>query len=326
VAKRQLTLLNSRTVIYAGIIGNLLVAATKFGAAFVTGSSVMMSEAIHSLVDTGNSLLLIYGMYRAKQLPDKNHPLGYSREIYFWSFVVAVLVFALGSGISFYEGIAHILNPEPIQNALVNYIVLAVSALFDGATWWLALRNFKGTIRYGALFSKFKKSKDPTQFMVLFEDTAALIGLAIALAGTYFSVALNMPVLDGVASLLIALVLATTAVLLARETKDLLIGETADQAVIDSILNIASTITGITHVNGALTTQIGPEQIIATLSVQFANDLRTPQIEAIVVELERSVRDHCPEVTALFVKPQTLIAHEKAMSTRFKTQAARYME
>jgi cation diffusion facilitator family transporter len=319
LAKRHLTLLSSRGVIYAGIVGNLLVAATKFAATVFTGSSVMMSEAIHSLVDTGNSLLLIYGMHRAKQLPDKTHPLGYSREIYFWSFVVAVLVFALGAGISLYEGIAHILNPEPIQNATVNYIVLAISALFDGATWWLALRNFKGSLRYGALFRKFRKSKDPTQFMVFFEDTAALIGLIIAFAGTYFSVVLKLPVLDGVASILIALVLATTAVLLARETKGLLIGETADQAVIDSILKIANTIKGITHVNGALTTQIGPEQIIATLSLEFADDLRTPEIEAIVVELERRVRDHCPKVTALFVKPQTLIAHEKAMSTLFKS-------
>ena len=277
-----------------------------------------MSEAIHSLVDTGNSLLLIYGIYRAKQLPDQTHPLGYSREIYFWSFVVAVLVFALGAGISLYEGIAHILNPEPIQNALVNYIVLAISALFDGATWWLALRNFKGSLGYGALFAKFKKSKDPAQFMVLFEDTAALIGLIIAFAGTYSFVVLKLPVLDGVASILIAIVLATTAVLLARETKGLLIGETADQAVIDSILKIASSIPGIAHVNGALTTQIGPAQIIATLSLKFSDDLKTPQIEAIVIELERRVRDHCREVTALFVKPQTLIAHEKAISRRFK--------
>ena len=318
MAKRHLTLLNSQGVIYAGIIGNLLVAATKFSAALFTGSSVMMSEAIHSLVDTGNSLLLIYGIHRAKQLPDQTHPLGYSREIYFWSFVVAVLVFALGAGISLYEGIAHILDPEPIQNTLVNYIVLAISALFDGATWWLALRNFKGSLRYGALFNKFKKSKDPTQFMVLFEDTAALVGLIIAFVGTYFSVVLKLPVLDGVASILIAIVLATTAILLARETKGLLIGETADQTVIDSILKIAGSIAGIAHVNGALTTQIGPAQIIATLSLEFADDLRTPEIEAIIIKLERRVRDHCPEVTALFVKPQTLVAHEKAISSRFK--------
>ena len=205
------------------------------------------------------------------------------------------------------------MNPEPIQNAPVYYMVLAISALLDGATWWLALRNFKGSLHYGALFSKFKKSKDPTEFMGLFEDTAALIGLIIAFVGTYFSVVLKLLLLDGVASTLIAIVLATTAILLASETKGLLIVQTADQIVIDSILKIARSITGITHVNGALTTQIGPAQIIATLSLEFVDDLRTPEIEAIVIELERRVRDHCREVTALFVKPQTLVAHEKAM-------------
>ena len=312
-------LLNSQGVIYAGIVGNLLEAAIKFAAAVFTGSSVMMSEAIHSLVDTGNSLLLLYGMHRAKQTPDHTHPLGYSREIYFWSFVVAVLVFALGAGISLYEGIAHILNPEPIQNPLVNYVVLALSALFDGATWWLALRNFKGSVRYGGLFKKFKKSKDPTQFMVLFEDTAGLIGLFIAFAGTYFSVTFKLPVLDGVASVLIAIVLATTAVLLSIETKGLLIGETADQTTVDSILNLAGKMEGVVHANGVITTQIGPQQIIVALSLEFADALKTPDIEQKVVELERRVRALHPAVTALFIKPQTLLEFQKVRSTRFKS-------
>ena len=312
-------LLNSKGVIYAGIVGNLLEAAIKFVAAVFTGSSVMMSEAIHSLVDTGNSLLLLYGMDRAKQTPDHTHPLGYSREIYFWSFVVAVLVFALGAGISLYEGIAHILNPEPIQNALVNYVVLALSAVFDGATWWLALRNFKGSVRYGGLFNKFKKSKDPTQFMVLFEDTAGLIGLIIAVAGTYFSVTFKLPVLDGVASVLIAIVLATTAVLLSIETKGLLIGETADQTTVDSILNLAGKMEGVVHANGVITTQIGPQQIIVALSLEFADELKTPDIERKVVELERRVRALHPAVTAVFIKPQTLLEFQKVRSTRFKS-------
>jgi cation diffusion facilitator family transporter len=300
-------------------VGNLLEAAIKFAAAILTGSSGMMSEAVHSLVDTGNSLLLLYGIHRAKQLPDQTHPLGYSREIYFWSFVVAVLVFALGAGISLYEGIAHILNPEPIQNPFVNYVVLALSAVFDGATWWLALRNFKGTVRYGALFKKFKKSKDPTQFMVLFEDTAGLIGLILAFAGTYFSVALKLPVLDGVASVFIAIVLATTAVLLSIETKGLLIGETADQTIADSILNLAGKMEGVIHANGVFTTQIGPQQIIAALSLEFADELKTSDIEQKVVELERQVRARHPAVTALFIKPQTLLEFQKVRSTRFKS-------
>ena len=320
MSKRHLILLNSKGIIWAGIIGGLVVAATKLAAALLTGSSVMMSEAVHTLVDTGNSLLLLYGMHRSRQTPDPTHPLGYTRETYFWSFVVAVLVFALGAGISLYEGVAHILNPEPIQNALVNYNVLAISAVFDGTTWWLALRNFKGSFRYGTLFSKFKKSKDPSQFVVLFEDTAALIGLIVAFAGTYFSVLFKRPEIDGIGSILIAIVLAATAALLARETKGLLIGETADQSVIDSILKISGKIEGVVHANGVITMQVGPEQIIAILSIEFADELRTPEIEQKVVELERRVRAQNQEVIALFIKPQTAVEFQKAKSTRFRAQ------
>ena len=188
---RRIASLSSRKVIYAAIVGNLLVAATKFGAAAWTGSSAMLSEAVHSVVDTGNSILLLYGLHRAKQPPDHDHPLGYGREIYFWSFVVAVMVFALGAGVSLYEGITHILNPEPIQNVAVNYAVLGLSVLFDGTTWWIALRNFKGQKSYGELLSAIRNSKDPPSFMVLFEDSASLIGLTIAFAGTFFSVQLD---------------------------------------------------------------------------------------------------------------------------------------
>src|SRR6202142_3467890 len=239
VARRTASL-SSRKVIYAAIVGNLLVAATKFFAAAWTGSSAMLSEAVHSVVDTGNSLLLLYGLHRAKQRPDHDHPLGYGREIYFWCFVVAVMVFALGAGVSLYEGITHILNPEPIQNVAVNYAVLGLWVLFDGTTWWIALRNFKGQKSYSDLFSAIRNSKDPPSFMVLFEDRAPLFRLMIAFDVPYLSVRLDLPILDGVASILIGLVLAATAALLARETKGLLIGEGADQPIVDSIMRIAN--------------------------------------------------------------------------------------
>src|SRR5471030_678347 len=247
MAIRRIASLSSRKVIYAAMVGNLLVAATKFSAAAWTGSSAMLSEAVHSLVDTGNSLLLLYGLHRAKQPPDHDHPLGYGREIYFWSFVVAVLVFALGAGGSIYEGITHIMNPEPIQNAAVNYAVLGLSVLFDGTTWWIALRNFKGEKSYSELFRAIRNSKDPTSLMVIFEDSASLVGLAIAFAGTFLSVQLDLPILAGVASILIVLVLAATATLLARETKGLLIGEAADQSIVASIIQIAEEMEGIAH-------------------------------------------------------------------------------
>jgi cation diffusion facilitator family transporter len=308
---------SSRTVIYAAIAGNLLVASTKFAAAIWTGSSAMLSEGIHSVVDTGNELLLLYGMRRAKVRPDPDHPLGYGREIYFWSFVVALLIFAVGAGFSLFEGIVHVMNPTPIRNPAVNYAVLALSALFDGATWWIALRSFKGDRRYAELFEAFRDSKDPPSFMVLFEDSAALIGLLIAFAGTFLSVKLDLPVLDGVASILIGLVLAAIASILARETKSLLIGEPADQSIIDAITRLAEEMEGIAHANGILTVHLAPSQIMVALSLEFADELKTPEIEGKVSELERRVRRLHPEVIALFVKPQSPGGFREMIAGRF---------
>ena len=296
---------SSRAAIYAAIVGDLLVAATKFGAAVWTGSSAMLSEGIHSTVDVGNGLLLLYGLHRGAVPADRDHPLGHGREVYFWSFVVALLVFALGAGVSLYEGVTHIPDADPIQNVRVNYVVLAFSALFDGSAWWISLRNFKGKKRYADLFGAIHESKDPPSFIVLFEDSAALIGLLIAFAGIYLSVRFNAPVLDGAASILIGVVLAVTAALLARETKGLLIGERADQRIHDSLLRIAGGMEGVAHVNGVLTIHLAPQQILVGLSLEFADELRTPEIEARVVELERLVRLMHPAVIALFVKPQS---------------------
>ncbi|MEJ0096058.1 MAG: cation diffusion facilitator family transporter [Methylocella sp.] len=306
-----------KTVIYAAIVGNLLVAATKFGAAAFTGSSAMLSEGVHSLVDTGNELLLLYGLRRAMAQPDLNHPLGYGRELYFWSFIVALLVFALGAGVSIYEGVTHILDPTPIENPHVNYIVLALSAIFDGATWWIALRNFKGKKPYSALFQAVRESKDPPSFMVLFEDSAALLGLLIALVGTYLSVSLRMPALDGVASILIGLVLAITATILARETKGLLIGESADAAIVESILRLAEEIDGVMHANGVLTIHLAPDQIVAFFSIEFADELTTPMIEGKVCELEDRLRALHPFVVAVFVKPQSPESFKRTFTRRF---------
>ena len=318
MARHRITSLNSRLVIYAGIAGGIAVAITKFGAALFTGSSAMMSEGVHTLVDTGNSALLLYGMHRAAQKPDGDHPLGYSREIYFWSFIVAVLVFALGAGLSFYEGVSHIRHPEAIQDPGVNYIVLAISALFDVPTFWLALRNFKGDGDLSTLFGKFKDSKDPTEFTTFFENAATVLGLITAAAGICLSVLFNRPELDGVASLVISAVLAVTAILLARETKGLLIGEPADEKVVESITRIARSIPDVIHANGILTTQLGPDQIIATLSIEFADRLRTSDIEQRVVDLERRVKARHSEVMAVFIKPQTAAEFQRVHRAKVK--------
>lgn len=218
----------SRKIVYAAAAGNLFIVITKFTAAAVTGSSAMFSEGVHSVVDTGNQLLLLYGLRRASMRPDRAHPLGYGREIYFWSFVVAVLLFVFGAGVSLYEGYSHIRAPVPMEHATANYIVLAISAALEGATWLYAYKKFNRG-RAGSLLRAVRRSKDSPAFLVLFEDSAALAGIAIAFVGIFLAEQLDMPVLDGVSSLLIGLLLAATAAWLSRETKSLLIGERADR-------------------------------------------------------------------------------------------------
>jgi cation diffusion facilitator family transporter len=266
--------LSSRSVLFASIAADLLIGLTKFAAAFFTRSSAMLSEGIHSIVDTGNGILVLYGLRRAAVLPDHEHPFGHGREIYFWSFVVAVLLFAIGAGISVYQGIVQILKPEPVQHVAVNYVVLGICLLFDGTTWLLALRNFKAKEDFSQLLTSIQQSKDPPSFIVLLEDSASIVGILIATAGIYFSVRLALPVLDGVASVLIGLVMAATASLIGRETKSLLIGEAADQGIVDSITQLAGHMRGVMHVNGVLTVHLGPRQIIVALSLELADDSR----------------------------------------------------
>jgi cation diffusion facilitator family transporter len=309
--------LSSRRVIYAAILGDLLIGLTKLTAAAWTGSSSLLSEGVHSFVDTGNGFLLLYGIHRAAARPDLEHPLGYGREIYFWSFVVAVLLFAFGTGVSLYQGVLHVLNPEPVQHVAASYAVLGISALFDGTTWWLALRNFRGERRYSEIVDAIRESKDPPSFMVLFEDSAALAGILVAFTGIFLSVHLNLPLLDGVGSLVIGLILGVTAWLLAKETKSLLIGERADPGIVDSILHVVAQIDGVTHANGVLTLHLAPQEILVALSLEFADELRTPEIEAKVIELERCVRLSHPKVVAVFVKPQSPEGFRETAARRF---------
>jgi cation diffusion facilitator family transporter len=303
---------SSKKAVYAALAGNILVAATKLFAAFSTGSSAMMSEAVHSLVDIGNEILLLYGFHRAARRPDAQHPLGYGRELYFWSFIVALLIFALGAGVAIYEGIAHVRHPEPISNPLVSYVVLALAFLFEGASWLVSWRQFraaKGPLGY---YEAVRRSKDPPSFMVFFEDSAALAGILIAALGTFAAVQLREPVFDGVASILIGVVLAAIALLLARESKSLLIGEHADSELSESILRVAGAEKSVTRANGVLTMQLAPDQIVAALSLDFEDHLTAAQIEDAVIDIERKVRESHPQVIALFIKPQTDKAYRQA--------------
>ncbi len=294
----------SKFVIYAALAGNLAIAAAKGGAALWTGSSAMLSEAIHSLVDTGNQGLLLYGLHRAARPPDAAHPLGYGRELYFWTFIVALLVFALGAGISIYEGIIHIRHPQPVEDPAVTYVVLGLSVLFEGGSWWAALKEFQAAKGEAGYLEAIRLSKDPTTFTVLLEDSAALLGLAIAFVGILCAQTFDLPQLDGVASIVIGIVLGLTAMLLARETKGLLIGEAADPAVERSILQLAGADKGVERVNGALTMHLSPDQVVVNLSVEFHDDLSADEMELAVERMERRITEAHPQVSAVFVRPQ----------------------
>jgi len=307
----------SKKVVYAALLGNLLVAVTKFVASAFTGSSSMLSEAVHSVVDTANEALLLYGYFRSARKPDETHPLGYGRELYFWSFIVALLLFAVGAGVSVYEGVLHILAPKPIAYVNVNYAVLALSAIFEGASWWVALKRFGKVKGRRGYWEAVRDSKDPPSFMVLFEDTAALIGIAIAALGNFAAETWQIPAFDGAASILIGTVLGFAAAVLARENKALLIGERASAELTASILTLATDDGSIDGANNAFAVHLAPEEVIVALSLEFADELKTTEIEAAVIRLEERIRAKHPQVISVFVKPQTRKTFEKMRAERF---------
>lgn len=296
---------SSRLVVHAALAANIGIAIAKFVAAAVSGSSAMLSEGVHSLVDSINEVLLLHGLRRSQRRPDRQHPLGFGRELYFWSFIVALLVLALGAGFSLYEGVNHILSPEPLHDPTLNYVVLAVGVIFEGASWWLSLKSVqrkKGRLGY---FEAFRSTKDPTTFSVLFEDSAALVGLAIAAVGIYLSHALGDPRIDGWASIGIAVVLALASAMLARESKALLIGEPAQPHLLADVCGIAGRVEGVEAVNGVLTVQVGPDHVLVALSAAFDDRLTTVEIEQCVRTIEARTKEARLPIVALFIKPQT---------------------
>jgi cation diffusion facilitator family transporter len=306
----------STTAIYAALAGDVLVAIIKGAAALLTGSAAMTSEAIHTVVDSLNEILLLYGIHRSSRQADEDHPLGYGRELYFWSFIVALLVFALGAGISMFEGVQHILKPTPIKTPEVSYAVLALSFLFEGGALLVSVRQFRRAKGQHRLFEAMKLSKDPPSFMVLFEDSAALLGILIAAAGIYAADTLKQPAFDGAASIAIGLILAATSAFLAKESKSLLIGEQTYPLVRKSILEIANAEPTILKANGLITVQLAPSQITVMLSIEFADAMTAPEIETEVVALEQKVRATHPQIVALFVKPQTKQGFETSKRER----------
>jgi cation diffusion facilitator family transporter len=302
---------SSSRAIIAALIGNSLIAIAKFIAASYTGSSAMFSEGVHSVVDSGNQLLLLYGVKRSKKPADSNHPFGYGKELYFWSFVVAILIFGLGAGICFYEGTHKISSPQPVTNPIINYTVLGLAIIIEGWTCWVAATEFKKSKGDLGWVKAIRRSKDPALFTVLFEDTAALLGLLVALIALTLSEYLNLPVLDAVASLIISFILAVTAGLLAFECKGLLTGEGAGEEVVKGINQIIDESQGIKHVNEVLTLHLGPEDILLNVSLDFEDDLSSGEVEEAISALESRIKQMFPEIRRVFIEAQGWGAHRK---------------
>jgi cation diffusion facilitator family transporter len=295
---------SSKKVIYAALIGNALIAVTKFVAAGITRSSAMLSEGIHSVVDTGNQVLLLYGLKRSQRPAGAKFPFGHGKEIYFWSFVVAILIFAVGAGISIYEGVRHLLHPKPVESPHVNYIVLGLAMVFEGAAWFFAWKEFNKHRGEKSYLRAVREGKDPTLFVVLFEDSAAMLGLLVAFLGIFLADLTGIPHFDGAASVVIGLILGSTAIWLAYETKSLLIGESADPEVVACFREIASAHPEVDHVNEVLTMHMGPKYILMNASIAFADETSADGIEAAVAEIDRKLKSEIPEVKRLFIEAE----------------------
>lgn len=295
-----------KTAIYAAIIGNGLIAVTKFVAAGVSGSSAMLAEGIHSLVDTGNGGLLLLGLKRGAREPDEIHPFGYGKEVYFWTLVVAMLIFAGGGGVSLYEGVRHTLHPSELGDPTINYIVLGLAFLFEGVAWTVAYRAFEKSRGKRSTWEAIRKEKDPTAFAVLLEDSAALAGIVVAAVGIFLAHLLEMPVLDGVASIVIGLILIVVAAILARETRGLLVGEAAEPAVIAGARAVALDDDAVTEVVRALTMHMGPSEVVLNLDLRFRFDLDADGVAAAVDRIEKSIRARHPVVRYIFIEVASL--------------------
>ncbi|WP_156679846.1 cation diffusion facilitator family transporter [Sphingomonas profundi] len=291
-------------VLFGALAANLGIAVAKFVAAAITGSSSMLTEGVHSLVDSGNQLLLLYGQRRAARPPDATRPFGYGRELYFWAFVVAILIFAVGAGVSIYEGYLHIVAPEPLSDPLVNYIVLGVAVLLEGSSWFIAIREFDKTRGDSGWWQAIHQSKDPAGFIVLFEDSAALIGLVVAAIGVWASHWWGDPRLDGYASIAIGLILAAVAVVLARESKGLLIGERADPAVVERVRAAVAARPEITHVNHVRTIHTSPDTVFVAISADFEDSLPMGKAETLIEGIEAELRAAMPELRSIYIRPE----------------------
>jgi cation diffusion facilitator family transporter len=296
----------STKVIYAAIFANLAIAATKFTAAAITGSSAMVSEGIHSLVDTGNGGLMLLGVRRSRKPADAMHPFGYGKELYFWTLIVAIVIFAVGGGISAYEGLLHVLHPKPVEHPVWNYVVLALAVVFESYSFTVAFNAFQSAKGEQSIWQSIDTSKDPTTYTVLFEDSAALLGLVVAFAGVFFAHALDNPFFDGTASILIGIILSVVAVLLAYQSRDLLVGEAVDPKTLENIRRLAESDPRVEGVKNALTMHFGPHTVLLAMDLRFRSDLSAAEVEETIDRLEEAIRKEHPDVKHIFIESESL--------------------
>ena len=294
----------SKKVIYAALAGNSGIAITKFIASAFTGSSAMLAEAIHSLVDTGNQGLMLWGLRAAKRPADERFPFGHGKEVYFWSFVVAILIFAVGAGVSLYHGVGALLHPHPTTDPLINYIVLSIAIVFEAFAWYFAWREFNRDRGDLGFYEAVRRGKDPIMFVVLFEDSAAMLGLIVAFIGILLGQITGNPYFDGAATVLIGLILGGTAAWLAYETKGLLIGEAAAPEIRDGIRRLLDADPAVHRVNELATLHMGPETIIAAMSVDFDDTLTAGRIEQSIAALNKAIKAEFPEVHRVFIEAE----------------------
>ena len=297
----------SKIAVYGAIAANVAIAVTKFIVAGITGSSAMLSEGIHSAVDAGNGVLLLVGLHMAKKPATPEHPFGRGKELYFWSLIVAVLIFGLGGGMSIYEGVVHMRHPEPLTDPFWIYVVLGMAALFEGSSFLVALRQFLSQSAGRPFWSSLQGSKDPTVYTVLAEDGAALVGLVVAGAGVWASHRFNMPVLDGAASVVIGIILAGVAVLLIRESRGLLVGEGVRPATAAAIREMAQRQPQVEKVGFPLTMYLGAEDVLLALDVVFADGVAADEAAATVDRIEREIRESFPKITRIYIESRNHI-------------------
>jgi cation diffusion facilitator family transporter len=299
---------STRKVLFAAILANIAILIAKLLAAWMTRSSAMLAEAIHSLVDSGNGGLLLLGLKLSNRPADESHPFGYGKELYFWTMVVALAVFALGGGASIYEGVTRILTPRELQHMTVTYTVLLSSATFEGYSLYVALREFRKLNGSMSIIEGIRQSKDPASFTVLFEDSTAVLGVFIALVSTTLVNSYGWRSLDGFASIIIGILLMGVAVLLGAKTKALLIGEGVDRKTLQSIRDIAASVSGVERLGYPFTMFCGPQHALLTMTVQFNKGLSSAQIESAVDRIETLIQTKFPDLKHIFLEVDTVRA------------------